>query len=249
MGDIIEFHNVVKEYPYYESIVRGFKSFILSNPFKSVNVLRKSKFRAIDGISFSIGRGEAIGIIGRNGAGKSTILALISGIIKPTSGRVVVRGKISPLLELGAGFHLELTGRENILLNGILLGLKRREVEKKMDDIIAFSELQEFIDQPMRTYSSGMVARLGFSVVAHLEPEILVIDEILAVGDMEFQKKCVEKITGFKKKGVTIVFVSHAMNDIRRICDRVIWIEQHKIRMDGRCEEVVKTYERYMEQA
>jgi len=148
------------------------------------------------------------------------------------------------LLELGAGFHPELTGRENIMLNGIILGLTKAEVLKKLDEIIEFSELEEFIDQPIRVYSSGMLARLGFSVVAHLDPDILLIDEILAVGDMEFQKKCIDKMTGFKKKGVTIIFVSHSMPDVKRICDRVAWIDSHTIKMIGSTDAVVLSYSR-----
>ena len=182
-------------------------------------------------------KGETLGIIGKNGAGKSTILGLIAGVLRPNTGRVMVNGRISPLLELGAGFHPELTGRENIMLKGVLIGLTRSEVLKKIDEIIEFSELDDFIDQPVRIYSSGMLARLGFSIVASLDPEILLIDEILAVGDMDFQKKCIQRMTAFKKRGVTIIFVSHNLASVENICDRLLWIENHsskEIRRDKR---------------
>jgi lipopolysaccharide transport system ATP-binding protein len=195
-------------------------------------------------VSFEVKRGEALGIIGKNGAGKSTILGLIAGVLKPTEGRVVVKGRASALLELGAGFHPELTGRENIILNGIILGLAKAEVLKKLDEIIEFSGIEEFIDQPIRVYSSGMLARLGFSVVAHLDPDILLIDEILAVGDREFRKKCIKKMMKFKKRGVTIIFVSHSMPDVKRICDRVAWLDNHIIKMIGNQADVVSGYAR-----
>jgi len=193
-------------------------------------------------ISFEVYKGETLGIIGRNGVGKSTALGLIAGVLKPSKGKVIVKGRISPLLELGGGFHPELTGKENIMLNGVLLGLTRSEVKNRMDEIIEFSELGDFVYQPIRTYSSGMYARLGFSVIAHLDPEILLIDEVLAVGDMEFQKKCLDKMMSFKKSGVTMVFVSHSMEDVEKICDRVIWIDNRSIRMAGSPKDVVLHY-------
>jgi lipopolysaccharide transport system ATP-binding protein len=193
-------------------------------------------------ICFEVYKGETLGIIGKNGVGKSTTLGLIAGVLKPSKGKVIVKGRISPLLELGGGFHQELTGKENIMLNGVLLGLTRNEVKRKLDEIVEFSELGDFIYQPIRTYSSGMNARLGFSVIAHLDPEILLIDEVLAVGDTEFQKKCIDKMTGFKKSGVTMVFVSHSKADVARICDRVIWIDKQSIRMTGSPEDVVLHY-------
>lgn len=238
---IIIFDHVSKNYPLYHHITEGIKKFFLSMP-KSINSIRNSRFEVLQDISFEVYRGETIGIIGKNGAGKSTTLGLIAGVLKPSKGKITVKGRISPLLELGAGFHPELTGRENIILNGILLGLTKMEVLKKLDEIIEFSEIFEFIDQPIRTYSSGMLARLGFSVVAHLDPEILLIDEILAVGDIEFQKKCYNKITSFKENGVTIVFISHCMNDVERICDRVVWIENHTIKMVGTPNIVINYY-------
>ncbi len=190
---VIIFDNVSKSYPLYHHITGGIKNFLFNLP-KAVSSIKNSRYEVLRGIFFEVFKGETFAIIGRNGAGKSTILGLIAGVLIPSKGRVTVRGKISPLLELGGGFHPELTGRENIMLNGVLLGLTRLEVRKKMEEIIEFSELREFINQPIRTYSSGMLARLGFSVVSSLDPEILLIDEILAVGDMEFQKKCLVKI-------------------------------------------------------
>lgn len=238
---VIIFDNVSKSYPLYNHITGGIKNFLFNLP-KAVSSIKNSRYEVLRGIFFEVFKGESFGIIGRNGAGKSTTLGLIAGVLIPSKGRVTVRGKISPLLELGGGFHPELTGRENIMLNGVLLGLTRLEVRKKMEEIIEFSELREFINQPIRTYSSGMLARLGFSVVSSLDPEILLIDEILAVGDIKFQIKCFDKMMGFKKSGVTIVFVSHSMEDVKMICDRVMWIEDHRIKMTGKAYEVVEGY-------
>jgi lipopolysaccharide transport system ATP-binding protein len=238
---IIIFENISKSYPLYNPITGGYKNFLFHLP-KWISSLKISRFEALRDISFTICRGETFGIIGRNGVGKSTTLGLIATVLKPTKGKIIIKGRISPLLELGAGFHPELTGRDNIILNGVLMGLTRAEVFKKMDAIIEFSELGEFINQPVRVYSSGMLARLGFSVVAHLDPEILLIDEVLAVGDMNFQKKCLDKMMVFKRNGVTIVFVSHCMEDVRMICDRVMWIENHSVKMTGEPEPVIAGY-------
>lgn len=239
---IIIFDHVSKSYPLYHHMTGGIKNFLLHFP-KAVSQMKNSRFQALKDISLEVHKREALGIIGRNGAGKSTILGLIAGVLKPSKGKVIVRGRILPLLELGGGFHPELTGRENIMLNGILLGLRKAEVLRKMDEIIEFSGLNDFIDQPIKIYSAGMLARLGFSVVAHLEPEVLLIDEILGVGDMEFQKKCIDKMMGFKKHGVTMVFASHSMVDIEKICDRVVWIENQTIKMLGSPKEVVEQYQ------
>ena len=204
--------------------------------------MKTSHFTALKNISFEVLAGETVGIIGKNGAGKSTILGLLAGVLKPTLGEVNVHGRLAPLLQLGAGFHGELSGRDNILLNGILLGMLKQEVEEQVDSIIEFSELIKFIDQPIRTYSSGMKARLGFSVAVHSEPDILLIDEVLSVGDKDFQEKCIEKMLDFKDSGKTIIFVSHSMKQIEQICERVIWIEQGNIRLSSKPEEVLPVY-------
>lgn len=237
----IVFDRVCKSYSLYHHMTRGIKNVLFHVPHV-VRSIKSSRYEALRDVSFEVYKGETLGIIGRNGVGKSTILGLIAGVLKPSGGQVISQGQIAALLELGAGFHPELTGRENIILNGIILGLTRAEIVKRLDEIIEFSELGEFIDQPIRVYSSGMLARLGFSVVAHLDPEILLIDEILAVGDLEFQKKCIDKMMGFKRSGVTIVFVSHAMDNVEMLCDRVIWIDNHSIRKTGTPQDVVLNY-------
>jgi len=234
------FRNVSKHYPLYNRFTNGIKHFLFHLPAHMRQ--NGNRFTALRDISFEVKKGEAVGIIGANGAGKSTTLGLMAGVLKPNSGTVEVNGRVSPMLELGAGFHPELTGRENIVLNGVLMGLTRKAVREKLDRIIDFSELGNFIDQPIRVYSSGMLARLGFSVIAHLDPEILLIDEVLAVGDMSFQEKCREKMMGFKKKGLTIVFVSHSLADIEMICDRAIWIEDHSVRAEGTTSEIIGKY-------
>jgi lipopolysaccharide transport system ATP-binding protein len=237
----VSFERVSKSYPLYHHMLGGFKHFIFNLP-GSFRALRQSRFEALREVSFEVREGETFGLIGRNGAGKSTALGLIAGVLAPTTGKVTVKGRIAPLLELGAGFHTDLTGRENIVLNGVLMGLTRAEVLGRIDQIIAFAELGEFIDQPIRIYSTGMLTRLGFAVAAHLDPEILLVDEVLAVGDAQFQKKCLDKMAEFKTNGVTIVFVSHGLEDVKRICDRVAWIDNHTVRQVGSAEEVVLAY-------
>lgn len=239
----VSFDRVSKSYPLYKEF-RGIKN-VLFDLTKHIS-RHSPQFEALRDISFEVYKGEKFGVIGRNGAGKSTTLGLVAGVLRPTSGRVVVNGRIFPLLSLGAGFHPELSGKENIILNGILMGLTRREVLQKLEEIIEFSELEEFINRPVRVYSSGMLARLGFSVVAHLDPEILLIDEVLGVGDIKFQKKCQEKMMEFRQGNVTMIIVSHSVGGISTICDRVMWIENHVVRMIGDPMEVV---ERYCEQA
>lgn len=238
---IIEFSHVWKHYPYYHHLSGGIKHFLFNMP-KYLREIRTQKHQALEDISFSINRGESIAIVGRNGSGKSTTLGMIAGVLRPNRGDVYVRGRVSPLLELGGGFHPELSGRENIRLNGVILGLSRKEVLAKMNQIIAFSELEKFIEMPIRTYSSGMLARLAFSVIAHLEPEILLIDEVLAVGDEGFQKKCSEKILSMKNQGVTIILVTHSSSDAERLCERSIWIDNHRIKMDDKSSIVIEKY-------
>ena len=238
---VIQCTDVRKDFPIYHHFTGGIKNFLFHFP-TAVREMRKSRFTALKNVNLQISSGETIGIIGKNGAGKSTILGLLAGVLKPSSAQVTVDGRIAPLLELGAGFHTELSGRENILLNGILLGMLKREVEEKIDSIIEFSELEEFINQPIRTYSSGMLARLGFSVAVHCEPDILLLDEVLSVGDQDFQKKCIEKMLGFKRSGKTIVFVSHSEKQIEQICDRLIWIDHGQIHSDGETEAIITDY-------
>jgi lipopolysaccharide transport system ATP-binding protein len=244
----IEFDRVSKHYPMYHDIKGGIKHVIFNLP-KTIKSFFGGKFTALEDISFQIKKGETFGIIGRNGAGKSTTLGLMARVMRPSKGKVTITGRIGPLLELGMGFQMELNGRDNILLNGILLGMTKRYIMGRIEEIIEFSGIREFIDQPLRTYSTGMVARLGFSVVAHLDPDILLIDEVLAVGDIAFQEKCIAKIQGFKKSGVTIVFVSHAMTHVSQICDRVALIDNHKLAKIGTPDEVIAAYQNSMAKA
>ena len=238
---IIELKNVTMEYPLYHHLTSGLKNFLLHFP-SSLREFKKHRFTVLNDISFSVDKGESVAIIGRNGAGKSTTLGLIAGVLKPQKGTITAKGRISPFLELGAGFHFDLTGRENIILNGVLMGLYKKDVMEKLDDIIEFSELGEFIDQPIRIYSSGMLTRLGFSVAAHLEPEILLIDEVFGVGDAAFIEKCSDKINEFRKRGVTMVVVSHNPEDVKRYCDRVVWIENHKVKAIGEPKLILEQY-------
>lgn len=208
-----------------------------------------NRFWALRGISFSVSKGECLGVIGRNGAGKSTLLSLLLGVAHPTEGTITVAGKRTPLLELGAGFHPELTGLENIILNGVLLGFTEREVRERLEAIVSFAELGEFIGMPLRTYSNGMQMRLAFSVAIHTSPEVLLIDEILAVGDEAFQKKSGTALLELIKGGVTTVFVSHNMEAVRKMCDRVLWLEQGEIRAEGETGQVVEEYLKAQEQS
>jgi ABC-type polysaccharide/polyol phosphate transport system ATPase subunit len=198
---------------------------------------------ALRGISLDIHKGESIGIIGHNGAGKSTLLKVISGVIKPADGKVSVHGKIAPLIELGAGFDHELTGRENIYLNSSILGFSKKEIEEKYESIIDFSEVRDFINTPLKNYSSGMIARLGFSIATEVNPDILIVDEVLAVGDILFRKKSKERILEFRKRGVTILFVSHSMEEVESLCDKVLWIDHGKSNMIGEAEKVIAEYQ------
>lgn len=241
MSLAIEFKNVTKRYPLYHHIGSGIKELIF-NPRRALSLLSGRSYLAIEDISFQVQKGESVALIGRNGAGKSTSLGLVAGVMKPSSGTVSVVGRVASMLELGGGFHPELIGRENIRLNATLLGLRRKELKQRLDKIIEFSELGEFIDEPIRVYSSGMLAKLGFSVITQVDPDILIIDEVLAVGDIAFQRKCLNTINEFKKKGVTILFVSHNLEDVEKICDKVIWIENHKMRDMGEAHSVISQY-------
>jgi lipopolysaccharide transport system ATP-binding protein len=203
-----------------------------------------SQLWALKDVSFEIRQGEVVGIIGRNGAGKSTLLKILARITKPTRGFAEVRGRMGTLLEVGTGFHPELTGRENVFLSGAILGMSKAEIRRRFDEIVAFAEVEKFIDTPLKHYSTGMQMRLAFAVAAHLEPEILLVDEVLSVGDLEFQKKCLRKMGDVAKAGRTILFVSHQMNQIRRLCDSCCWVDEGSVRMRGRAAETISSYER-----
>ena len=197
---------------------------------------------AVDRVSLTVPRGAAFGIVGRNGSGKSTLLKLVAGITKPTSGTVTVNGRISALIELGAGFHPEISGRENVYINGVMLGLTKREIARKFDEIVEFAELEDFIDAPVKTYSSGMYVRLGFAVAVHVDPDILIVDEVLAVGDEGFSLKCLDKFGEFKRQGKTILLVTHGLGTVERFCDEAVWLDYGKVRATGDPLRVVGTY-------
>jgi ABC-type polysaccharide/polyol phosphate transport system ATPase subunit len=205
-------------------------------------------FDALKGISFTIRDGETVGIVGRNGSGKSTILKIIAGVYRPTAGKTTISGKVAALIELGAGFHPDLTGRENIVLNGLLLGLSKREIQQREQRITDFAELGEFIDSPVKQYSSGMYMRLGFSIATEVDPDILLIDEILAVGDAAFQQKCIARIDDFRRRGKSIVFVSHGTGNVRTICERALLIHEGLIAEDGPVDQVLARYEGIVQQ-
>jgi homopolymeric O-antigen transport system ATP-binding protein len=204
---------------------------------------KNETFWALKDVSLEVHEAEVLGLIGRNGAGKTTLLKILSRITRPTSGWAEIHGRVGSLLEVGTGFHPELTGRENAFLSGAILGMSKREISRKFDEIVAFAELEKFIDTPVKHYSSGMYVRLAFAVAAQLEPEILLVDEVLAVGDLEFQKKCLGKMSEVSKGGRTIVFISHQMGQIRRLCERVIWVDHGVIKKDGPTLDVVSAYE------
>jgi ABC-type polysaccharide/polyol phosphate transport system ATPase subunit len=244
MSYIIEAHDLWKRFPRNREQV-GFKEFLVNIPKLLLSQRGSGDFWALQGVSFCVKAGECVGIIGRNGAGKSTLLSLILGTIYPTKGMIKVSQKITPLLELGSGFHPDLTGRENILINGVLLGLTQGEVVDRMEAIIAFSQVGEFIDSQVRTYSSGMYLRLAFSVAIHADPEVFLIDEILAVGDESFQRKSREALLRLIKGGVTTILVSHDFAAVREICDRAVWIDEGRVRVEGEPAKVIEEYAAY----
>lgn len=239
----IEIRNVSKAFKIFKDRPLTLKEKILKLRSDSYTM-----FYALKDVSASIKRGESIGLIGHNGCGKSTLLSIIAGILYPTSGNVSVNGRLSCLIELGAGFHPDFTGRENIYTNASIFGLSKKETEKNIESIIEFSELGGFIDNPVRTYSSGMYLKLAFSVAIHINPEILLIDEILAVGDSNFRKKCFNKMQEFRRKGVTIVLVSHSLGSVVEFCDRCLWLHDGVIRMDGNPQEVTQGYLAFMKE-
>lgn len=233
---IISFKNVSKEYTLYKSDGERFKALFIKNKKAKIN-------KALKNVSFEIDRGESVGLIGDNGAGKSTILKHITGVAFPTEGEVYVDGKVAALLELTAGFSMEMTGRENIYLKGYILGLTDNEIKQIEERIIEFAELGDYIDQPVRTYSSGMKMRLGFAINVNIEPDILVIDEALSVGDATFKKKCKQKIADTIKSGVTVLYVSHNAESVRELCSRAIYLKKGQLIFDGDVDEALKVYQ------
>ena len=235
---IIEFKNVTKSFSLQSH--KTFKEFL---PALILGEQTSKQFTALNNINFSINSGETVGIIGPNGSGKSTILKIIAGVMNPTDGSVTVKGRVSPLIELGAGFHFELSGRENIFLNGAILGLSQKEITDNFKNIVDFADIWEYIDQPAKRYSSGMYMRLAFSIAVHVHPQILLVDEILAVGDPEFQTKCFAKMNQFKKDGVTILFVSHDLDVVQKFCDRVIFLDHSQVSCDSTPAKVIQLYQ------
>lgn len=237
---ILRLENVSVRYRAPQERVGTFKEYAIRRLQQRVVF---ADFYALDGVNLEISRGETFGIIGRNGAGKSTLLKVVSRVLVPTQGRVWIQGRVSPLLELGAGFHPELTGRENVFLNGTLLGHARREIDIQMDGILEFAELGGFIEAPLRTYSSGMVARLGFAVATAWQPEILILDEVLAVGDEAFRRKCQTRMEAFRSTGTTTLLVTHDMNSVVSLCSRAALLEHGKVISIGLVSDVVKEYQ------
>lgn len=242
--DVIIVNNIYKAFKINRNKNNTIKDILVSRRIG----LKTEKRKILNGISFTVKKGEAIGLIGKNGCGKSTTLKLLTKILQPDSGEVIVKGRVASLIELGAGFHPDMTGRENVYINASIFGIKKKEIDKRMADIIDFSELGDFIDEPVKTYSSGMYMRLAFSVAVNVQPDILLIDEILAVGDAKFQKKCLDWLESMKKKGVTIVIVSHSQDQVERICDRAIWIDHGRVVAEGRPHEVAIQYFVHMQE-
>jgi ABC-type polysaccharide/polyol phosphate transport system ATPase subunit len=238
----IELQNVTKIYRRFS----GKQFATLKSALLQRSILRElnpaETFAALDDVTFAVAAGRTYGVIGRNGSGKSTALKLVAGITKPTSGTVTVRGRISALIELGAGFHPEISGRENVFINGIMLGLSRREIQRRFDEIVEFAELQNFIDAPVKTYSSGMYMRLGFAVAIHVDPDVLLVDEVLAVGDEGFTHKCLDKFAEFRRLGKTILLVTHSLSLVERFCDEALWLDAGRARAHGDPKRVVDAY-------
>jgi len=240
--DAIRLQNVTKIYRRYS----GKQFATLKSALLQRSILRELKpsetFPALSDVSFNVPKGSTFGVIGRNGSGKSTALKVVAGITKPTSGTVKVEGRVSALIELGAGFHPEISGRENVFINGIMLGLSKREIQERFDEIVDFAELREFIDAPVKTYSSGMYMRLGFAVAIHVDPDVLLVDEVLAVGDEGFTHKCLDKFAEFRRRNKTILLVTHSLSLVERFCDHALWLESGHVRADGDPRRVVDAY-------
>jgi lipopolysaccharide transport system ATP-binding protein len=261
MSSVITVENLSKEYiighqkqerytALRDVLANGAKRFThkLCHPFAAPEIdPAHEEFWALKDVSFDIQQGDRVGIIGRNGAGKSTLLKILSRITEPTSGRISIKGRVASLLEVGTGFHPELTGRENIFLNGAILGMSKAEIKSKFNEIVAFAEVERFLDTPVKHYSSGMYVRLAFAVAAHLEPEILIVDEVLAVGDAQFQKKCLGKLDEVGNSGRTVLFVSHNMDAIRSLCNRGILVSEGQVAFDGKASDVISLYNKATE--
>ncbi len=240
MDNIIEINDVSMRFRMFDDRINSIKEFTIRKVKKD---LTYSEFEALRHISFNVKKGEVVGLIGHNGAGKSTLLKVISGILKPSEGSVRVYGNIAPMLELGSGFDLDLTGRENIYLNGAILGFSEEFIKQKEQEIIAFSGIEKFIDMPLRNYSSGMIARIAFSIASVVEPEILIVDEVLSVGDVDFQEKSKKRMMELMSGGTTVLFVSHDIKQVRSMCDKVAWIEHGELLRFGSTRKVCDEYE------
>lgn len=256
---IVKLENISKRYQIYHEMQSAYSTLVetLSSKARNAvdyvrsvvtkqppsnNSLIPEEFYALKDVNFEINQGDCVGIIGKNGAGKSTLLKIMSRIVTPTTGTMTMRGRLASLLEVGTGFHQELTGRENIYLNGSLLGMRTKDIRARFDEIVAFSGVEKFLDTPVKRYSSGMYTRLGFSIAAHLDPDILIVDEVLAVGDFAFQQKCLQKLDRLGSEGTTIIFVSHDVNSVIKLCSRAIYLENGKVEMIGKAEECALAY-------
>jgi len=254
---VINFSGVTKSYSIRERGYRTFRdSFSRSlnkvrqkfkrNPNNNLSNTDNNIIHALDNISFKVNQGEALGIIGANGSGKTTILRLLANVTEPSSGEITISGRVAPLIQVGAGFHPELTGRENVYLNASIMGLSKEETDEKYDDIVSFAEMEKFMDTPIKRYSSGMYIRLGFAVAANIDPDVLLIDEVLAVGDVNFQKKCFDNMSNIRRSNKTIVFISHNLSAVKNICDRIIWLDKGKIKKEGNNRDVISAYTSFM---
>lgn len=239
---IIDVDNVTMKFNMPKEKLDNMKEFFIKLLKRQINY---DEFTALEDVSFKIRRGEVVGIVGLNGSGKSTVLKIISGILTPTKGKVSVKGTISPLIELGAGFDFELTAKENIFLNASVLGFNKKFVQEKYDEILDFAELREFENIAIKNFSSGMIARLGFSIATLVKPDILIVDEILAVGDFLFQEKCEKRISEMMSGGTTVIIVSHSIEQIERLCSRAIWLHKSKLMLDGACSDVCEKYKKF----
>lgn len=238
---MIKVEDVSRKFYLASEKIDGFKEYVIRSLKKQITY---NEFWALKNVSFEVYRGEALGLIGVNGSGKSTMLKIIAGVLKPTSGKTSIYGSVAPLIELGAGFDFDLTAKENVFLNGALLGHSREYMNQHYKDIVEFSELGEFMDVPVKNFSSGMVARLAFAIATIGDPDILIVDEVLSVGDYHFQQKCEERIHKMKKKGTTILFVSHNMEQVKNLCSRIVWLEKGKIRACGDAEKICDEYQK-----